>query len=106
MAEENENIVEEISNETPEQVEQPKVEQPRNEKGQFKSKFDSVGDDNIIKVELDQPPPPQETEKIEEIIIQSISNLLDSKTNEESLAYDILFEYAYKRELFNIISLT
>ena len=31
--------------------------------------------------------------------------LLDSKTNEESLAYDILLEYAYKRELFNIISL-
>ncbi len=31
--------------------------------------------------------------------------LLDSKTNKESLAYDILLEYAYKRELFNIISL-
>ena len=31
--------------------------------------------------------------------------LLDSKTNEESLAYDILLEHAYKRELFNIISL-
>ena len=31
MVEENENVVEEVSNDTSEQVEQPTVEQPRND---------------------------------------------------------------------------
>ena len=65
MTEENENIVEEVSNETPEQVEQPTVEQPRNEKGQFVSKFESAGDDSVVKVDLDKPPS-QESEEIKE----------------------------------------
>ena len=65
MAEENENIVEEVSNDTPEQVEQPKVEQPRDEKGQFKSKFESAGNDSIIKVDLSKPPP-SESEEVEQ----------------------------------------
>ena len=39
MAEEKENTIEEVSSTTSEQVEQPAVEQPRNEKGQFVSKF-------------------------------------------------------------------
>ena len=63
MAEENENVVEEVSNETPEQVEQPKAEQPRNEKGQFKSKFESAGDDSVAKVDLSKPPV-AETEEV------------------------------------------
>ena len=66
MAEENENIVEDVSSETPEQVEKPKVEQPRNEKGQFKSKFESAGDDSVYKVDLSKPPSPQENEEVEQ----------------------------------------
>jgi len=61
MAEENENIVEEVVNDTPDQVEQPAVEQPRNEKGQFMSEDDP----SVIKVNLDSPPIPEE-EKVEE----------------------------------------
>ena len=57
MAEEKENTIEEVSNTTSEQVEQPEVDQPRNEKGQFVSKFDSAGNDNILKVDLSKPPP-------------------------------------------------
>ena len=79
MAEENENIVEEVSNETPEQVEQPKVEQPRNEKGQFVSKFESAGDDSVIKVDLDQPPPTQEVKKVEEKESTEEINVVDKK---------------------------
>ena len=66
MAEENENIIEEVSNETPEQVEQQKVEQPRDEKGQFKSKFESASDDSITKVDLSKPPSIQKSEEVKQ----------------------------------------
>ena len=56
MAEEKENTIEEVSSTTSEQVEQPAVEQPRNEKGQFVSKFDSAGDDSVAKVDISKPP--------------------------------------------------
>jgi hypothetical protein len=59
MAEENKEVIEEI---TEEQVEQPKeeaVEQKIDE-----SKFDSAGDDNVIKVDLSNPPV-QESEEVE-----------------------------------------
>ena len=65
MAEEKENTIEEVSSTTSEQVEQPAVEQPRNEKGQFVSKFDSAGDDSVAKVDISKPPV-QENEKVEE----------------------------------------
>ena len=67
MAEENENIIEEVSSETSEQVDQPKVEQPRDDKGRFKSKFESAGDDSIAKVDFSKPPPipPSENEEVE-----------------------------------------
>ncbi len=70
MAEENENIIEDVSSETPEQVEQPKVEQPRDEKGQFKSKFESINDPSVAKVDLSKPPPTQENEEVEEDVVQ------------------------------------
>ena len=69
MAEEKENIIEEVSSDASEQVEQPqetKVDQPRNEKGQFVSKFESAGDDSVAKVDMSKPPPIQESEKVEE----------------------------------------
>ena len=59
MAEENKEVIEEV---TEEQVEQPKeevVEQKLDE-----SKFDSAGDDNVIKVDLSNPPV-QESEEVE-----------------------------------------
>ena len=68
MAEENENIIEEVSSDTTEQIEQPSetvVDQPRDEKGQFKSKFESAGDDSVIKVDLSKPPT-QESEEVKE----------------------------------------
>ena len=64
MAEENENIIEEVSSETSEQVDQPKVEQPRDDKGRFKSKFESAGDDSVYKVDLSQPP--EQSEEVEQ----------------------------------------
>tara|TARA_Y100001973_G_scaffold54029_1_gene79938 strand:- start:2570 stop:3796 length:1227 start_codon:yes stop_codon:yes gene_type:complete len=78
MAEENENIIEEVSSETPEQVEQPKVEQPRNEKGQFKSKFDSSGDDSVIKIDLDKPPSLSEEVEQEEPLKEEV-DIVDEK---------------------------
>ena len=62
MAEEKENPIEEVSS-TPEQ---PTGEQPRNEKGQFVSKFESAGDDSVAKVDFTNNPPIQEEKKLEE----------------------------------------
>ena len=84
MAEENENIVEEVSNETTEQVEQPNVDQPRNEKGQFKSKFESAGDDSVAKVDLSKPPV-VETEKVEEPVVEKKQNVVEEVEPEASV---------------------
>ena len=68
MAEEKENIIEEVSNDTSEKVEQQKenkVDQPRNEKGQFESKFKTAGDDSVVKVDLSKPPP-EKSEEVEQ----------------------------------------
>ena len=48
MEEENEKVVEEITQETTEQVDE--------------SKFESAGDDNVVKVDLSKPPTPKEDE--------------------------------------------
>ena len=79
MAEENENIVEEVSNETTEQVEQPKAEQPRNEKGQFKSKFESAGDDSVAKVDFSKPPATETKEVKEEPVVEKTNVIEEVK---------------------------
>ena len=61
MAEENENVVEEVT-EQQENTTVEKTEQPRNDLGQFESKFKSAKDDSIIKVDLSKPPPSQSEE--------------------------------------------
>ena len=48
MEEENEKVVEEITKETIEQIDE--------------SKFESAGDDNVLKVDLSKPPAPKENE--------------------------------------------
>ena len=66
MAEENKEVIEEITEQPVKEVVENKVEQPRDEKGQFKSKFESAGDDSVVKVDLSKPPPSQSEEVKEE----------------------------------------
>ena len=61
MAEENKEVVEQTTGQPVEDTKQS-TDQPRNEKGQFKAKFDSEGDDSVIKVDLNNPPPPKSEE--------------------------------------------
>ena len=68
MAEEKENVVQEV---TEQPVSQPEktVEQPRDNQGRFKSKFETAGDDSVARVDLSKPPPPpppSENEKVEQ----------------------------------------
>jgi len=67
MAEEKENVVQEV---TEQPVNQPEktVEQPRDNQGRFKSKFETAGDDSVARVDLSKPPPPppSENEKVEQ----------------------------------------
>ena len=84
MAEEKENTIEEVSSDASEQLESKTNDQPRNEKGQFVSKFDSAGDDSVVKVDLSKPPPQEnkEVEKpIEEEKIEVVYEKLESKEN-------------------------
>ena len=60
MAEENKEVLEEV---TEKQVEQPKEEVVENKIDE--SKFDSAGDDSVIKVDLSKPPT-QESEEVEQ----------------------------------------
>ena len=76
MAEENENIVEEVQT-APEQVEQPKAEQPRNEQGQFKSKFETAGDDSVAKVALSKPPVEEDKTLPTEPVIKEDTNVVE-----------------------------
>tara|TARA_R110002012_G_scaffold115162_2_gene262069 strand:- start:1075 stop:2256 length:1182 start_codon:yes stop_codon:yes gene_type:complete len=61
MTEENNEVLEEV---TEEQVEQPKEEVVENKIDE--SKFESAGDDSVIKIDLSKPPQNQESEKVEE----------------------------------------
>jgi ribosomal protein S13 len=96
---ENEKIVEEVSNETPEQVDQPKAEQPRDEKGQFKSKFESAGDDSVAKVDLSKPPV-AETEEVksepaveETNVVEEVKEeVVESATEEAPVLEEITVE--------------
>ena len=82
MAEENENVAEEVSNETPEQV-----EQPRNEKGQFMSEDDP----SVIKVNLDSPPVPEEESVEEEVVNTTIEKpeTLEKETEETPVIQEV-----------------
>jgi len=58
MEEENENVVEEITQENTEQVDNtPQVDE---------SKFNSAGDDSVIKIDLSKPPTPVEENEVKE----------------------------------------
>ena len=65
--EENKETVEETVDQPIEQVEEIKNEQPRDEKGRFKS-----ADDGIIKVDLSKPPPSSEVvEQKENVVVET-----------------------------------
>ena len=80
MAEENKKVVEE----TTEKVVENK-EQPRNEKGQFTSKFESAEDDSVTKVDLSAPPPVKEevVENKEEVKEQPKEEVVEETVEEE-----------------------
>ena len=61
MAEENKEVTQEVTEKPIEKTE----EQPRNKKGQFKSKLKNIDDDGVIKIDLSKPPQNQENEKVE-----------------------------------------
>ena len=68
-----ENTVEETTEQPVEEVVETNTqEQLRDEKGRFTSKFDSANDDSVIKVDLNQPPPPPQEEKVEDKIEEKV----------------------------------
>ena len=91
MAEENENIIEEVQS-TSEPVEQPTVEQPRNEKGQFKSKFESAGDDSVVKVDLSKPLPSQSEKVQEESTKKEEVDTIEEPENKEEVVENVVEE--------------
>ena len=80
MAEENKEVVEETAEKVVE-----KKEQPRNKKGQFTSKFESEGDDSVVKVDLSAPPPVEEevVENKEEVKEQPKEEAVEETVEEE-----------------------
>ena len=92
MAEENKEVLEEV---TEEQVEQPKEEVVENKIDE--SKFDSAGNPDVIKIDLSKPPPTQENEQVkkeepveeekvevvEEPVAQDESPVLEEITEED-----------------------
>ena len=69
MTEENKEVVEETTEQPIEEVVENKTDQPRDDQGRFKSKFESAGDDSVIKVDLSKPPTVEDstpTEQVEE----------------------------------------
>jgi len=69
MTEENKEVVEETTEQPIEEVVESKTDQPRDDQGRFKSKFESAGDDSVIKVDLSKPPAVEDnkpTEQVEE----------------------------------------
>ena len=95
---ENEKIVEEVQS-APEQVEQPKAEQPRNEQGQFKSKFESAKDDSVAKVDLTKPPVAETKEVKSEPVVEETNvveevkeEVVESTTEEAPVLEEITVE--------------
>ena len=70
--EENKEAVEETVEQPVNQVEETKQEQPRDDNGRF-SKFESANDDNVIKVDLDNPP------EIKQEVVEEKENVVDQK---------------------------
>ena len=62
MAEENKDVVEEVTDVTEQSTDQPLEEVVENKVDE--SKFNSAGDDSVIKVDLNNPP--SQSEKVEE----------------------------------------
>ena len=85
MTEENKEVVEETTEQPVEEVVENKVEQPRDEKGQFKSKFESAGDDSVLKVDLSKPPPSQK-EVVEEATDNAEEVVKETESVEEELS--------------------
>ena len=84
MIEENENVVEEVADVAEESTEQPieeVVEQKIDE-----SKFDSAGDDSVIKVDLSKPPPEKNEEVKEEIIDEKEVDVVEEPEPKEEIA--------------------
>ena len=76
--EENKEAVEETVEQPIEQVEETKQEQPRDEKGRFKS----ADDDNVIKVDLSKPPPSNE-------VVEQKENVKEEPKVTEGIKEDI-----------------
>jgi len=74
MTEENKEVVEETTEQPIEEVVENKVEQPREENGQFKSKFESAGDDSVAKIDLSKPFVEEAVEnvKVEEVKTEEV----------------------------------
>ena len=97
MIEENDNLVEEVTNEITEQPTE-QVEEKKEQKID-ESKFQSAGDDSIIKIDLSQPPPPQD-EKIEEesveekvdVVNEELENKEDNVNEEQPVLQEITDE--------------
>ena len=81
MTEENKDVIEEVTEQPNEEVVENKAEQPRDEKGQFKSKFESAGDDSVVKVDLSKPLPDQ-SEEVEEQSVEENNDVVEEKENE------------------------
>jgi len=95
MAEENKEVLEEV---TEEQVEQPKEEVVENKVDE--SKFDSAGDDSVIKIDLNNPPS-QESEEVEEepaeeekVDVVEEENVVEENTEEQPVLQEITDEVA------------
>jgi len=81
--EENKEAVEETVDKPIEKVEETKTEeQPRDDKGRFKSKFESADDDTVIKVDLSKPPPPPKSEEKKEEVVKE--NVVEEPKIEET----------------------
>ena len=80
MEEKNENVVEETTQETTEQVEEtPQIDE---------SKFESAGDDSIVKVDLSKPPK-TETDIIEESTTDTNDVVIEESKNNEKVVEEV-----------------
>ena len=99
MIQENENIVEEVTDVTEESTEQP-IEEVSQEIDE--SKFDSAGDDSVIKIDLTKPPidqseeveqQPAEEEKVDVVEEPEVKEeVVEEQTEEEPLLQEVTEE--------------
>ena len=97
MAKENKEVVEKTTEQPIEEVVDKKIEeQPRNEKGQFKSK-NKIKDDGIIKVDLSKPPPVKE-----EVVEEKKENVVEKpEVTEEVIEQPVMEEIVEKEPIVN-----